>query len=44
MEEQKILNHAHGPDSACMNEMNSLKVGTDVEGRKTLLLADQRDQ
>lgn len=44
MEKQKTLNHADGPDAASMNEMNKLKVGTDVEGRKTLLIADQRDQ
>lgn len=44
MEEQKILNHADGPDAAYMNGMSNLKVGIDVEGRKTLLLADKRDQ
>lgn len=44
MEEQKILNHADGPDAASMNGMSSLKVVIDVEGRKTLLLSDQRDQ
>lgn len=36
MEEQKILNHADGPDAASMNGMSSLKVVIDVEGKKKL--------
>lgn len=34
--EQKILNHADGPDAACINGMSSLKAGIDAEGSKTI--------